>query len=447
MRDMKDSGLDWITEIPKDWKVDRLKYKFSFGKGLPITKDNLEDEGIAVISYGQVHSKVNTGTNIDDELIRYVNERYLRTNAQSLVHKNDFIFADTSEDLTGCGNCVYVDKEMQLFAGYHTIILRVLNEDAKYFSYLFLTDEWRKQLREKVSGVKLFSVTQKIIKEAGIIIPPISEQKKITAYLDKKCDEIRLLCNDIQSQISSLEEYKRSVIAEAVTKGLNADVEMKDSGQVWLGKIPSHWMIKPFKYVLMERSHKNDPILTEERLSLSIDKGVTLYAEKTTNLDRFKDDVSQYKLAHKGDLVLNSMNMIVGAVGISNYFGCVSPAYYTYYDNEEEHITARYCEYVFRTPIMQKVLFSLGKGIMAIDRGDGRVNTCRLKVSRDDLRMLHFPVPPVSEQRSIVKRLDGICKEVDAIIEEKKQQLATLEQYKKSLIYEYVTGKKEVPNE
>lgn len=306
MREMKDSGLDWITEIPKDWKVDRLKYKFSFGKGLPITKDNLEDEGIAVISYGQVHSKVNTGTNIDDELIRYVNERYLRTNVQSLVRKNDFIFADTSEDLAGCGNCVYIDKDMQLFAGYHTIILRALNEDTKYFSYLFLTDEWRKQLREKVSGVKLFSVTQKIIKEAGVIIPPIEEQKKITAYLDKKCDEIRALYRDIQSQIFSLEEYKRSVIAETVTKGLNVDVEMKDSGIEWIGQIPKKWETIRIGRIFSLRNERN--FLPEEEvqlLSLYTGIGVFPQGEHTTASGNHAQTVMGYKVVHKNDIVVN----------------------------------------------------------------------------------------------------------------------------------------------
>ena len=107
--------------------------------------------------------------------------------------------------------------------------------------------------------------------------------------------------------------------------------EYKESDIYWLGKIPKDWNVESLKNILIERNEKNYPIKSKERLSLSIEKGVTLYADKTTNLDRFKDDFTQYKLAHKGDLVLNSMNMIVGAVGVSNYFGCVSPVYYTYY--------------------------------------------------------------------------------------------------------------------
>ena len=169
-----------------------------------------------------------------------------------------------------------------------------------------------------------------------------------------------------------------------------------------------------------------------------------MYSEKTTNLDRFKDDFEQYKLAYKGDLVMNSMNMIVGATGVSEYFGCVSPVYYTFYDDSLEHVTAKYCEYIFRSKTMLRVLYSLGKGIYAIVRGDDRVNTCRLKVSKDDLKSLIVPVPSLNEQREIVHYLNVKCAEIDKLIAKKEQLVKELGSYKKSLIYEVVTGKREV---
>lgn len=419
MRDMKDSGIEWIGKMPASWSTNYIKNLFYTVAGSTPKSERTEywDGEILWITpadYKTEDMYISAGK-------RNITAEGYKSCSTTLVPKNSIIFSkrapigtvaiNTNELCTNQG-CIACVKKEECSEEYYYYVMSVATE---HFELLG-------------SGTTFKEISANSFANVKLPFPSEEEQRKIAHYLNNQCKDINALKEDIQSQISSLEEYKRSVITEAVTKGLNVDVEMKDSGQVWLGKIPSHWMIKPFKHILTERSQKNNPILTEERLSLSIDKGVTLYAEKTTNLDRFKDDVSQYKLAYKGDLVLNSMNMIVGAVGISNYFGCVSPAYYTYYDNEEEHITARYCEYVFRTPSMRKVLFSLGKGIMAIDRGDGRVNTCRLKVSRDDLRMLHFPVPPIPEQRSIVKRLDAICKEVEAIIEEKKQQLATLEQ-------------------
>ena len=152
---MKDSGIEGIGLIPENWdETRRVKDIFTLSKGLPITKDNLIDEGLPVISYGQVHSKDNTGTFIKDLLIRYVDYRY-RKDRTSQVKKGDFIFADTSEDLEGCGNCVYVDREDEIFAGYHTITFCSDNTDNRYLAYLFTTDAWRTQIRKRVYAVKV----------------------------------------------------------------------------------------------------------------------------------------------------------------------------------------------------------------------------------------------------------------------------------------------------
>ena len=276
------------------------------------------------------------------------------------------------------------------------------------------------------------------------ILPPLPEQATIAAYLDEKCAAIDDIIAEAKTSIDEYKAWKTSVISEAVTKGLDSNTEMKDSGVAWIGMIPKHWSCVPMKFMLNERNQKNDPVVTSERLSLSIDIGVTLYAEKTTNLDRFKEDVSQYKVAHAGDLVLNSMNMIVGAVGIAPLMGCVSPAYYVFYDNDDSHTVAKFCNYIFKNKRLRGCLFSLGQGIMAIDRGDGRVNTCRLKVSRDDLGRIMLPCPAIEEQRKIISFLDKKCAAIDSIIAEKETLIAELETYKKSLIFETVTGKRRV---
>lgn len=213
----------------------------------------------------------------------------------------------------------------------------------------------------------------------------------------------------------------------------------KDSGIDWLGDIPSHWEVISFKNILTERNEKNDPIKSREILSLSIDKGVTLYAEKTTNLDRFKDDFTQYKIAHKGDLVFNSMNMIVGAVGVSNYFGCVSPVYYTYYEGLNNSKRTKFYEYLFRCKTVQGVLYSLGRGLIAIDRGEGRYNTLRLKVSRDDLRSLKLPFPSISEQTAIAEFLDCKTAQIDQAISQKERLIELLQERRQILIHNAVT--------
>lgn len=217
-RVMKESGVEWIDNIPSEWDVSRTKILFTFGKGLPITKENLVEKGVAVISYGQIHSKTNSGTTLNDDLFRFVSEDYLTTNANSLVQKNDFIVADTSEDLDGCGNCAFVDSDMTLFAGYHTIILHSnTDDDNKYFAYLFKTDGWRKQIRSKVSGVKLFSISKKILSDTTLLLPSCEERKEIVSYLDKQCSEIDNIISQKTALLAEMEAYKKSVIYEYVT--------------------------------------------------------------------------------------------------------------------------------------------------------------------------------------------------------------------------------------
>ena len=215
---MKDSGVEWIGEIPEGWEVIPFKQMYGLGKGLSITKADLVEEGVPVISYGQIHSKSNTGTAIKDELIRYVPTSYLENNQDALVKVGDIIFADTSEDLEGCGNCIYIDKDMTLFAGYHTIIASNRTDTAtRYLSYLFKTDCWRIQIRAVVNGVKLFSIPQRTLAATSIIIPPLAEQRAIADYLDRKCAEIDELIAIKQEKIEALKEYKKSVIFEYVT--------------------------------------------------------------------------------------------------------------------------------------------------------------------------------------------------------------------------------------
>ncbi|MDO5332136.1 MAG: restriction endonuclease subunit S, partial [Bacillota bacterium] len=214
---MKDSGVEWIEEIPENWSIVPLKTLFDFGKGLPITKENLVEEGIPVISYGQIHAKWNSGVTIHEELKRFVSKEYLETNPSCLVKKGDFIVADTSEDREGCGNAAYVDTDDTIFAGYHTVILisKKSNVDNKYLAYLFLTDAWRSQLRKRVSGIKVFSVSRKFLSEISVLVP--DNTSKMIELLEKKCSHIDRLISIKLQKIEKLNQYKKSIIYEYVT--------------------------------------------------------------------------------------------------------------------------------------------------------------------------------------------------------------------------------------
>ena len=429
MREMKDSGVAWIGEIPANWKIVPLKSLFSFGKGLPITKDNLEDTGIPVISYGQIHAKWNSGVTTHRELLRYVNESYLDTNPQSLVRRGDLIMADTSEDREGCGNCAYVDTDETLFAGYHTIILRSINEtDNKYLAYLFLTDSWRSQIRQSVSGVKLFSVSRRILGSVSVIVPDNADE--IVAYLDDKCAQVNTLISNVQAQIEKLKAYKQSLITEVVTKGLDHTVPMKDSGVAWIGEIPAHWEIKRGK-VLFEESDARSADGSEELLTVSQYTGITPRSQKNVNMFEALT-LEGYKLCDVGDIAANTMWLWAGAIGVSAYSGVISPSYNVYRQKAENFVPS-YLDCLLRAPMLVQEYASRSTGIRA----------SRLRLYPKDFLDIMFPVPPVDEQQDIMSVLSEKFAAVDKLIAIKKSKIEKLEQYKKSLIYEYVTGKKE----
>lgn len=441
-REMKDSGIEWIGKIPQNYSVYRLKHLLK-----------------RALDYGANFS----GVEYSNNLPRYIritdiaadgklkNDGALSLELEDaspyILEDGDILFARSGATV-GKSFIYHTEYGRAAFAGYlirAQLKEKIVPEYVYYYTCSTGYDIWK-------NGIFIQSTIQNISADKyanlPIVLPDTKDKQMcIVSFLKNTCIE---LDNVLQKTRASIEEYKKLkqvVITQAVTKGIRGNREMKDSRIEWIGEIPFEWKLISFRHVLKERQEKNSPIKSVERLSLSIDLGVTLYADKTTNLDRFKDDFEQYKLAYKGDLVMNSMNMIVGATGVSDYFGCVSPVYYTFYDELEDHVTAKYCEYIFRSKTMLRVLYSLGKGIYAIVRGDDRVNTCRLKVSKEDLKSIIIPVPPVEEQREIVSYLKQKCEEIDELIVKKEQYLSEIENYKKSLIYEYVTGKKEVPQE
>jgi len=216
--DQIENGNIWGIPIPKTWNVLKFNQVFKFGKGLAITKADLIEEGVPVISYGQVHSKLNCGTRINDSLIRFVSKNYLDSSPSCIVNKGDFIFADTSEDFAGVGNCVYVDQVMDLFAGYHTVIARPKDgKENRYYAYLFKSSAWRYQLRKQVNGVKVFSITQKILKNAYVITPPSNEQERIVAALDTSCATIDNMVIAIRKEIDCFHELRTRLISDVVT--------------------------------------------------------------------------------------------------------------------------------------------------------------------------------------------------------------------------------------
>jgi len=440
----KDSGIAWIGEIPKHWEVRRMKSIYNFGKGLNITKADLVNKGIPVISYGQIHSKLNTGTCIKDSLIKYVPESFLENNNTSLVKKGDIIFADTSEDLEGCGNCIYIDRDMLLYAGYHTIIAKNISTYInKYFSYLFQTDCWRTQIRKTVNGVKLFSIPQRLLASTDIITPSTQEQQSIATYLDQKCGEIDELMTLQEEMITKLQSYKQSVITEAVTKGLDKNVPLKDSGIEWIGEIPEHWEASKTLFNL-SMPITDGPHTTPELFEIGIpfvSAEAVSFGNGRIDFSRIRGYISEnfYQECCKkyvpqvDDIYMIKSGATTGRVAIVDTdikFTIWSPL--AVFRCNKERMLPRFLFYQLQSNGYQKQIelnWSYGT---------------QQNIGMRTLEKLILSVPPLSEQQSIADYLDQKCSEIDELISIKQQKIEKLKDYKKSLIFECVTGKRKV---
>lgn len=213
---------------------------------------------------------------------------------------------------------------------------------------------------------------------------------------------------------------------------------MKDTKIKWLGEIPDSWQLKKIKYVLQERIEKNNPVRTTYILSLTAKQGVIPYDEKEGGGNKPKEDVSAYRLAYPGDIVMNSMNILSGYVGLSQYFGCVSPVYYMLRPKEKDD-DVRYYNYIFQTTLFQRSLFGLGNGILIKESGNGKLNTIRMRIPMDKFGGLYIQIAPKDKQRKISDFLDAKCGEIDILIKNIQEEIDVLEDYKKSIISEGVT--------
>lgn len=443
MREMKDSGIEWIGKIPVNWQAIPLKWIVKFGKGLPITKDNLIEQGVPVVNYGQIHSKSNNGTHLQAELIRFVSETYFESNPLSLGKEGDIFFADTSEDYAGIGNAVLIDTDTPVFAGYHTVIVRPDNQAySRYLAYLFLTDVWRSQLCSRASGIKVFSITQGLLKKTTVILPPAEKVVKMTDYLDRKCSQIDSIIAKQQEVIEKLKEYKLSVITEAVTKGLNPDVPMKDSGIEWIGKIPEHWNIIKLARIINSTQNgltrrnldKSDGQIVLKLKNISANGEISY--EYQNRIELTEKELNTYSLSD-GDFLfvrVNGSKSLVGKCAVFHSIG-ETVAY------NDHIIRVKISNYCIERFLLYYLLSSSGKTEIDLHTSTA---AGQYTISGEGLRDVYLTLPLKDEQKQIVNYLDNKCEQIDFTITKKQKLIEKLTDYKKSLVYEVVTGKKEV---
>lgn len=432
MINYKETELDWATEIPCSWNVDRLKNYTSTNTGITFTKANLVDEGNAVLSYGQIHAKNNPRTYVNPDLIRFIPDSFVIDKESAKVRKGDFLFADTSEDIEGCGNAIYINEDIDLYAGYHTILLRNDGlECGRYFAYLFMSDNWRSQIRKKVKAVKLFSVTQSFLNQTFILVPPLNEQEAIADYLDKECGKIGKKIELLERKSDAYKRLRRSIINRAVTQGLNPDVPMKYSGNDWIGDIPVHWKIERNKNVLIEKKETVGDDKSFQLLSLTLN-GVII--RDMDGGGKFPAEFTNYKKIYPNNLIfcLFDLDETPRTIGLSSHTGMITGAY-DVFEVDTRQVLHEWVYYFYLDIDHRKALKPYYTGLRKV-------------VKTQNFENVHIPIPPKEEQVKIVAYLNDKCGKIDVIIEKISQQVERLKELKRSLINEVVTGKRAIKN-
>lgn len=414
MRKMKDSGEQWIGDIPTVWGLSRIVSLYR----LRNTKVSDKDYMPLSVTMNGIVPQLETAakTNAHDD--------------RKLVKKGDFAINSRSDRRGSCGISDF-DGSVSLI---NTILAPLEKMNPRYYNWLFHTVQFADEFYKWGHGIvdDLWTTGWQDMKRIMIPVPSLQEQESIAAFLDSKCAEIDALTADIQAQIDTLEQYKRSVITEAVTKGLNPDVEMKGSGIEWVGMIPASWHVHPVYYYFGERKNKNYALQEQNLLSLSY--GRIIRKDINTNGGLLPASFNTYNIVEPGDIIIRPTDLQNDKRSLRTGFvierGIITSAYIDLMP--KENVNSKYFHYLLHSFDVQKVFYNMGNGV-------------RQGLNYSEFAKLMIFEPSLQEQNVIVDFLDKKCAEIDAIIVTKQEQMTTLVDYKKSLIYEYVTGKKEVP--
>ena len=432
MREMKDSGVEWIGEIPEDWNVGKTLYALS----MPITDGphetpELFDEGIPFISA----EAVSCGNgHIDFEHIRgFISQELYEECCKKYIPQINDIYMIKSGATTGKVAKVETQK---LFTIWSPLAVFRVEPQRCYYEYLYYfiqSDAYQKQIENKWTYGTQQNIGMRTLEKLMICFPSITQQKLIADYLDVKCSKIDVIIEKQQAIIEKLKEYKLSIINEAVTQGINPDVNMKQSGYKWIGSIPEHWNMVYAKQLFSQR--KDRAFEDDEQLTASQKYGIISQKEFMDIEGRQVMQVLKgeeiLKHVEKGDFVI-SMRSFQGGLEYSEVSGKISSAYVMLIPNRDK-VCDRYYKWLFKS----KKYISALQGTSNLIR-DGQA----LRFS--NFVQVYLPSLDLDEQKKIADYLDDVCPKIDNEIEKREKLLEKVLEYKKSLIYEVVTGKKEV---
>lgn len=405
-REMKDSGIEWIAEIPFNWTVRRLRYMCNIVTGNQDTQDNDPDGQYPFYVRSPIVEKSNKYTYEGPAILMSGDG----AGAGRIFHMVDGKY--------GCHQRVYSIQDI------NGIDRRLLYH---YMSNLFWIMIETANSKSTVDSVRL-----NMLQDFPVLVPPEEEQEKISRCLN---DAVLGVDNVISKTHASIEEYKKlkqAVITQAVTKGIRGNREMKDSQSIWFGQIPSDWGMRKIKYIF---KIQKDIAGEEGHTVLSITQKGIKPKDLSKNEGQLAENYSNYQLVHIGDFAMNHMDLLTGWVDVSKYEGVTSPDYRVFGLIDKDNYCSQYYLYLMQMCYTNRIFYGLGQGVSGLGRW---------RLQADKFLNFSITVPSYEEQQEIANYLDKKCSIIDELTAKKEQYLSEIENYKKSLIYEYVTGKKEV---
>ena len=417
MRQMKDSGIGWVHQIPAHWGTIKGKYVFTNDKVVVGAK--VEDyERLALTMNGVIKRSKDDNEGLQPD----------KFDTYQILRENELVFK-----LIDLQNVSTSRVGLSPFTGIVSpayIILKAKKEIYPAFAEKYYLMMWMNQVFNALgdAGVRS-SLNATELQELSLPLPPIDEQRAIAAYLDEQCGKIDSVIADVQAQIDTLEEYKKSIITEAVTKGLNPNVKMRETPISWASKIPAHWGYMPNKYLMRKIKRICSVYNGENIISLSMNGVIVRDLEAG---GKMPTSFNGYQFVYPGNLLmcLFDYDVTPRCIGYIQNNGVTSPAYSQF--EMKNGNDAGYYYYYYLMIDNTKELLHLAKNL-------------RHSFTEDELGKINAIAPPLDEQKAIAQYLDQKIHETDSVIADKQAQIETLEAFKKSLIYEYVTGKKEVP--
>ncbi|MBC1195406.1 restriction endonuclease subunit S [Microcystis aeruginosa BLCCF158] len=421
----KDSGVEWLGAIPEHWEVNKLK-NVAFINLDTLNEDIQPDYLLTYIDIGNVTSD---GSILETQEFQF---KQAPSRARRKVKNGDTIISTVRTYLRAISLIKDPPENLIVSTGFAVLSPRA-EIDSRFLFRFVQSSEFVEKVVAHSEGVGYPAINPSKLACLPIWLPPLPEQQKIAEFLDQETSKIDKLITKKERLIKLLKEKRTALISHAVTKGLNPDVPMKDSGVEWLGEIPEHWEIVPLRSVLEQRIEYNIGRKTENILSVIKDVGVVNYEDREASGNKKSENIEQYKIIYPSDIVVNRMNLIFGSVGIAREYGASSTEYYVLKPKSNK-VCQEYYGHIFCSKSFQLSLVGIGKGILFH----------RMRIYSEELKKILFPFPPLEEQKLINEYLIQNLNEINHLSDKLNTSIDHLKEYRTALISAAVTGKIDV---